>query len=111
MKISCAAVCAICLSVVLLWLPSGSEAVPNCQGVGNDLWGQYRGGALPINDASIDKLQQAKQDCPQLAGSIDRMVNGIKAYREKVAEAVAIVKMAVEQLTQQNAGTGQEGNQ
>jgi hypothetical protein len=110
MKISRAAVCAMCLSVLLLWLPSGSGAVPNCQGVGNDLWGQYRGGRLPT-DAFIDKLQKAKQDCPQLAGSIDRMVNGIKAQRERVAEAVAIVKMAVEQLTQQPAGAGQEGNQ
>lgn len=111
MRISRAAVCVMCLSVLLLWLPSGSGAVSNCQGVENDLWGQYRGGRLPTNDASIDKLQKAKQDCPQLAGSIDRMVNGIKAQREKVAEAVAIVNMAVEQLTQQPAGTGQEGYQ
>jgi len=107
-------VCAMCLSVLLIWLPSGSGAVPTsqpCQGVGNDFWKQWREGTVPQNDASIDKLLKVKQDCPQLAGSIDNMVNSIKANREKVAEAVAIVKMAVDELTNKPASTGQEGNQ
>jgi hypothetical protein len=44
---------------------------------------------VPKNDAAIKKLLEAKQDCPQLSGSIDRMVNDIKAQRGKIGGADA----------------------
>ncbi|MGC3976111.1 MAG: hypothetical protein QM771_17250 [Nitrospira sp.] len=78
------------LFVVVLSFPAGSEAVSTsllCQGVGNDLWGESRGKALPNNEASIEKLLKIKQDCPQLAVSIDRLVNGIKGSMQQQADA------------------------
>lgn len=99
MKISRRALCGLCLSTALLWLPSGSGAAPTgllCQGVGNDLWGQWRNGTLPQTDATIDKLLKTKQDCPQLDGSIKSMVDGIKAHRQKEGDASRHVKKAGE---------------
>ncbi len=87
------------LFVLVLSFPTGSEAVSSsllCQGVGNDLWGQSRGGAMPSNEASIEKLQKIKQDCPQLAVSIDRLVNGIKAHLQRQADAGKHVKKSGE---------------
>lgn len=89
MKISQMAVYGLCLSATLLWLPSGSGAAPNCQEIGNDLWTQWGKGGVPKNNASIKKLLKFKQDCPQLSGSIDRMVNDIKAQRGKIGGADA----------------------
>jgi hypothetical protein len=83
------------LFVLMLSFPSGSEAVSSsllCQGVGNDLWGQSRGKAMPSNEASIEKLLKIKQDCPQLAVSIDRMVGEIKGFLQRQAEAGTHVK-------------------
>jgi hypothetical protein len=112
MKFSHTAVCVMALSVLLLWFPSGNgDAATDCQAVANNLWGQWMNGTLPRNDATIANLLKMKQDCPQSDKSWSAMVNEIKAQREKVAEAVAIVKMAVEMLTHQPASTGQEGNQ
>lgn len=112
MKISRRAVCVMCWSVLLLWFPPGSGAgTTNCQGVENDLWKQWGEKKLPRNDATIDKLRKVKQDCPQLGNSMGFIVDEIKAQREKVAEAVDVVKEAVEQLTKKAANTGQEGNQ
>jgi hypothetical protein len=87
MTISRVVVCGMYLSVILLWLPSGSGAVSTsqlCQGIGNELWLQKR--TQPQDDAYIDKLLKVKQDCPQLSGSMDRMVNDIKAARQKIQE-------------------------
>lgn len=87
------------LFVLVLSCPTGGEAVSSsvlCQGVGNDLWGQSRGGAMPSNEASIEKLQKIKQDCPQLAVSIDRLVNGIKAHLQRQADASKHVKKSGE---------------
>ena len=97
MNISRSAVCGLCLSVLLLSIPAGSAAVSTsqlCQAVGNDLWGQTRSGTLPNNEASIEKLQKVKLDCPQLAGSIDRLINGIKAHLQRQADASKHVKKA-----------------
>lgn len=102
-------VCLMCLSVLWLWLPSGAKAV-TCQAIGNDIWLQWGQGKLPQNDATIDKVLKVKNDCPQLAGSLDRIANDIKAAREKIAEAVDIVKEAVQQVTKNPASPGQEVN-
>lgn len=111
MKISYAVVCMMYWSMLLLWFPSGSEAgTTNCQGVGNDLWKQWGEMKLPRNDATIDKLLKVKQECPQLGKSMGSIVNEIKAQREKVAEAVDIVKEAVDQVTKNPGNTAQEGN-
>jgi hypothetical protein len=85
------------LFVVLLSLPSDSEAVSTsqlCQAVGNDIWGQSRAGTQPNSEASLEKLQKIKQDCPQLAGSIDRLFNDIKAHLQRQADASKHVKKA-----------------
>lgn len=112
MKISHPVVCVMSLSMLLLWLPSTREVgATDCQRVADDLWRQWRGGTLPRTDATVANLLKMKQDCPGSDKSMSSMVNEIKAQREKVAEAVAIVKMVVEQLTHQPATTGQEGNQ
>ncbi|HKP01102.1 MAG TPA: hypothetical protein VJU02_05680 [Nitrospiraceae bacterium] len=111
MKISPRSVWGMGLIMLCLWLPAGSGAAPNCQAIGDDLWKQWHQGVLPRNDATIDKLLKAKSDCPQLGGSMTSMTNDIKVQREKVAEAVDIVKSAVEELIKKPASTGQEGNQ
>lgn len=98
MKISRSAVCGLCLSAALLWLPSDSGAVPTsqlCQGVGNDLWAQWRDGNLPRTDPTIDKVLKIKQDCPQLDGSMRHIVDEIKASQQKQGDAGRTVKKAV----------------
>ncbi len=87
------------LCVLALSFPTGSEAVSSsqlCQAVGNDLWGQSRSAAMPSNEASIEKLQKIKQDCPQLAVSIDRLVSGIKAHLQRQADASKHVRKSGE---------------
>lgn len=95
MKISRRAVCGLCLSATLLWLPSDSGAVSTsvlCQGLGNGLWGQWLDGTLPKTDATIDKVLKIKPDCPQLDGSIRHIVDEIKANQQKQAGAHTYVQ-------------------
>jgi hypothetical protein len=110
MTISRMAVCCLLLLATLLWLPSsaGAQGATACREAMEKMTNQAE---APSND----ELARFKAKCgTQEAGSlknIDFYRNRVKAYREKLAEAVAIVKMAVEMLTQQPASTGQEGNQ
>lgn len=90
MKISRKAVFGMCLSVFLLWLPSGSGAVPTsqlCQGIGNNLWAQWRDGTLPKTDATIDQVLKVKNDCPQLDKSMRAIADEIKAHQQKESGA------------------------
>ena len=97
MKILQMAVCVTYLSALLLGLPIASEAgAISCQAVGNDLWGQWGNGTLPQTDATVTRLLQIKQDCPQLDTSMRSMVDGIKAHRQKEAAASGRVKKAGE---------------
>jgi hypothetical protein len=90
MRISWVVGCVICFAVGLLWFPSGTGAVQTsllCTGQGDSLWGQWLRGMLPRNDATIEKVLKVKGDCPQLAGSMDRIADVIKAEREKRRKA------------------------
>jgi hypothetical protein len=74
------------LSATLLWLPSGSGAVPTsqlCEDVGNNLWVQWRVRALPKTNETIAKVLKIKQDCPQLDGSIKEIVGNIVTHQVK----------------------------
>jgi len=93
------AVWGMCLSAVLLWFPSGTGAVQSsqlCAGMGDSLWDQWLKGMVPKNDATIDKAQKVKTDCPQLAGSMDRISNDIKGHQQKQASAKGHVKKSGE---------------
>jgi|CXWL01.1.fsa_nt_gi hypothetical protein len=97
MNISRKALCFASLSVLLLWIQSGSGiAGTNCQQIGNDHWTQWTNGSLPRTDAIIAKLMKIKQDCPQLDKSMSSMVNGIKAHQQKEGAASSHVKKAGE---------------
>lgn len=65
--------------------------IPGMSGVCDDLGMLWSHGKVPNNQATIDKLMKVKSDCPQIAGSIDRMVNDIKAQKDKIGGADADV--------------------
>jgi hypothetical protein len=78
----------ICVSMALLWLPSGAAADPTtskCAKIGDDTWGGKKG--LPKNQSSIDMLKKLAVDCPAIAGSMERLASDIQAYLQKQAEA------------------------
>ncbi|MDK2743658.1 MAG: hypothetical protein H8K03_02105 [Nitrospira sp.] len=106
--------CGLLLGAIALWTPSANgfspedynvaarpAPVPNipaipgmssvCDELGDDLWNKWLQGKVPKNQATIDKLMEAKRDCPKLAGSMDRMANEIKAQKDKIGSADANV--------------------
>ena len=102
--------CGLLLLASLTWLPSGAEAqgANACREAMDKLTNQAE---APSNDA----LNKFRAKCgPHEAGSLNNIEiyrNRVKAQREKLAEAVDIVKEAVNQVTKKPANTGQEGNQ
>ena len=110
MTILRSSMCGLLLLASLTWLPSGAEAqgANACREAMDKLTNQAE---APSNDA----LNKFRAKCgPHEAGSLNNIEiyrNRVKAQREKLAEAVDIVKEAVNQVTKKPANTGQEGNQ
>lgn len=77
-------------------IPVGPSMVTACDERGDDLWNQWLQGKVPKNQATIDKAQEVKTDCPQLAGSMDRISNEIKGHQQKQASAKDHVKKSGE---------------
>lgn len=98
MTISRMVVCGLLLLATLPWLPSdvGAQGATACREAMEKMTNQAE---TPSND----ELARFKAKCgTQEAGSlknIDFYRNRVKAYREKLAEAVTTVKMSVEALS------------
>lgn len=122
MSISRVRVYGLLLLVVLLGLPSrtvadGGRCFPwetpgadcgsvfqgpeSCESRGNVLWMDWRAGKL-LQESSgyiINGLPTLKEDCPLLAGSVDRILKAVKAHQKKKDKAGKHVKKTAEALT------------
>ena len=66
-----------------------------------------------VEDPSSEEVSRFMAECPQEAkslGGLERHRENVKAHRRLIAEAVDVVKTAVDELTKKPASTGQEGN-
>jgi hypothetical protein len=92
----------------ILWVPASAEAQGDkCRKIVEKLTKQ-------VEDPSNEEVNKFKAECPQEAksiGKLDYYRNQVKAHRQLIADAVDVVKTAVDELTKNPAGTGQEGMQ
>lgn len=90
----------------MIWLPASAEAQGDkCQKAWQKLINQ-------VEDPSKEEVSKFKGECPEEAKSVanlDYHRNQVKAYRKLIADAVDVVKTAVDELTKKPASTGQGG--
>lgn len=108
MKIVWLFACGVGLLAGAIWLSVRAEAqTDKCRTAVEKVTNQ-------VEDPSNDEVTRLRRECPKEEGSIKNLVlyrNRVKYARRNLAEAVDIVKTAVDELTRKPASTGQEGNQ